>query len=366
MERVCMLRSAPRSVVAAVIALVALGVTAQGSMAADAGPWVPPPCPSARNAPPGGDAPVGTWYQLDPILDRTGTLAGQRLTVGSPAGPSRSLRLPPESFASGPRGGFVLVGSDDGRGSRVSLLDPVLGCESQVAAGPDVVRSALLTPDESSIYEHRVDRTTRADLGVWRRPVNGGGAVRVLRPLSADARFGPTFVTDMRLAGDGRVIVASCGMRACRTRVLDPATGRVARVDGTGPALGVSETALISLAPCAGFPCAIVATDLAGGRSTVLVDRANRAGLAGDQGGLLLHEDAAGTLRGVDLSSGDHFFISGGGLAPLDLGSLATGGVEAREGLVALEPGGRVRNGRGVRLFDPASRSLVTAEEVAP
>jgi hypothetical protein len=365
MERVCMLQSVHRVVVAAVIALGALGIGAPGSMAAGAGPWVPPPCPQVPGRPPDGDAVTGTWYRLDPILDATGTLSGQRLVIGTAAGWTGSLRLPPESFAAGPRDGRVLVGSDDGGESRVRLLDVVAGCEAPIAVEHAVVRSALLAPDGRWIYEHRVHRITRADLGVWRQPVTGGTAARVLPGLPADARFGPTFATDLRLGGDGRLIVSSCGMRACRIRILDPATGRVARVDGTGPALGTRGSSLVTMAPCAGFPCAIVATRLADGRATVLVERAGRAALAGDGGRLLLHEDATGVLRGMDLSTGDPFAVSGDGLVPVDSGSLAPGGVEAGDGLVILAPAGRVRDGRRIRLFDPATRSLVATQEVA-
>jgi hypothetical protein len=364
MERALSPRVVPRTVVTAMVALGALGLGAPASIAGAAEPWVPPPCPGAPGTQHGGDEAAGAWYRLDPILDAAGTLAGLGLEVGSQAGPTRSLRLPPESFASGPEDGLVLTGADDGRTSRLRLLDPVLGCETPLAVESDVVRSALLAPDRGSIYEHRVDRATRADLGVWRRPIGGGDAARVLPPLPADARFGPTFVTDLRVAGDGRVVVSACGMRACRTRVLEPATGRVSRVDGTGPALGVHGSTLVSMAPCAGLPCAILSTDLDDGGTTVLVARAGQADLAGDDGRLLLHEDENGSLRGRDLATGAAFIVADGGLAPVGRGSLATAGIQAHRNLVALAPGGRVRDGYPPRLFDPASRSLVTIEEV--
>ena len=65
------------------------------------------------------------WYRLDPVLDEHGSLAGQRLTVGLVGGPARHLDLAPESFVSGPVGGVVLVGDDDGTESRLRLLDVV-------------------------------------------------------------------------------------------------------------------------------------------------------------------------------------------------------------------------------------------------
>ena len=69
----------------------------------------------------------------------------------------------------------------------------------------------------------RVDRATRADLGIWRRRSTAArpharSSVR-LRPTTA---FGRTFSTDFTwdAAGD-RLAVQSCGELACRIRVID-------------------------------------------------------------------------------------------------------------------------------------------------
>ena len=135
-----------------------------------------------------GDAKGGpAWFRLEAVLDPGGTLVGQRLTAGPVAGSSRTLALPPESFASGPVGGRVLVGDDDGTVSVLRLLDVARGCWTVVAREPAVIRGAVLAPDGASSWEHRVDRASRADLGVWRRTLSGGPAVRVLPGLAVDA-----------------------------------------------------------------------------------------------------------------------------------------------------------------------------------
>src|SRR5829696_9105136 len=79
-------------------------------------PWEPPPCSEAASS---GEAATDThgasaWYRLDGRLDADGTLTGHDLVVAAGDEVERSLRLPPEAFASGPRTGTVLVGEDDG------------------------------------------------------------------------------------------------------------------------------------------------------------------------------------------------------------------------------------------------------------
>ena len=224
----------------ATMALVAtVGAVRPPVLAATDPPWQPTPCGEAR----AGDVPIGAaagpaWYRLDPLLDERGSLTGQRLTVGLVGGPARHLVLAPESFASGPVDGrLVLVGDDDGAESRLRLLDVARGCETAVDREAEaVIRGALLAPDGSAVWEHRVNRVTRADEGIWRRPVAGDPSERVLPGLPANGRFGPTFVTELSWAADGRLGISSCGERACRTRVMDPATGSYGRVRGYGPA----------------------------------------------------------------------------------------------------------------------------------
>ena len=159
MESLRWLRLAP---LAAVIAAGALG---PGRPVSGAGAARRGTLPRARWRTRADRPGAGAWYRLDPVLDRTGTLAAQRLTAGIAGQPSRQLDLAPESFASGPVGGLVLAGEDDGTVSRLRLLDPARGCATAVADEPAVIRSAVLDPDGRSIVEHRVDRTTRADLG---------------------------------------------------------------------------------------------------------------------------------------------------------------------------------------------------------
>lgn len=349
----------------AAVALVgALGAARLPVMAAADPPWQPPPCGEAQTGAPAGAA----WYRLDPRLDDDGSLAGQRLTVGLIDGASWHLDLAPESFASGPEAGMVLVGEDDGATSRLRLLDVARGCETVVGRErAAVVRGALRAPDGASVWEHRVNRVTRKDEGVWRRPLAGGRPVRVLAGMPPDDRFGPTFTTELSWSSDGRLGAASCGERACRTRVVDPATGGVDAFEGTGPLVGVHGDRAIVHAACAGLPCPIEAVDLRTGIRTVLVPAAGLAALDGSADGALVFEAADGSLAVLDLGSGRRSEVRADrGLLPLRRTSAATSGADTPGGAVLVAVGGRVGQPSAARHLDPSHQSVVSLGEVIP
>lgn len=307
------------------------------------------------------------WYRLDTLLDAGGTLAGRRLTVGR--GPVRwAADLPAESFASGPVGGRVVVGDDDGVRSRLRMLDTVRGCWSPIADEAAVIRSAVLASGGERLYEHRVDRATRSDLGVWQRDlaVSPDTASRVLPGLGADAVGGPTFTTDLLVAADGRLVASSCGLRLCRTRVLEPQTGAMATVGAIGPAIGAQGGDLLALTPCTGLPCPIMAVDLRTSASRLVGDTRGPVVMAADAGTAIVVAD--GTSLGVlRLGARPSRAAVGAsmGLSPLSTASTAESGVEAPPGLVAVAPDGRIDDPSAVRFLDPVTLRL-TAGEVLP
>jgi hypothetical protein len=274
--------------IAVVGALAFVAATTAG--APDAA-WDPPACPGTPGS---DDTRSGAWYQLDPSIE-DGVLVGQRLTVGAGSVGSRHLDLDPESFASGPVGGAVLVGTDDGRASRLSIIDIEAGCAWSVATSGDVVRHATVSPDGRSVVEFRVDRRTRSDLGVWRRPLDGAKATRLLGPIAPDARFGPTWLTQLAWSDEGDVLVVeSCGEVACRYRLVD-ATSRAFRSvsDPTvGDFVGLIADRLVVHGACRGLPCPLLSLDPFGGRSLMLDDAAGQAVVARDDAGrpVVIHE----------------------------------------------------------------------------
>ncbi|HYO43234.1 MAG TPA: hypothetical protein VES19_08565 [Candidatus Limnocylindrales bacterium] len=337
MESMRLLRLAP---LALAVAAGASGIGRPMAGAVGDPPWEPPPCPAGEDAGPPG---AGAWYRMDPVLDRQGVLASMRLTVGVAGERGRWLVLAPESFASGPVADRVLAGTDDGTSSHLRLLDPGRGCASAVADEAAVIRSAVMAPDGASILEHRVDRRTRADLGVWRRSLGVGDTmpgvpVRVLPGLAADESHGRTFTTELLVASDGSLVVSSCGPEACRDRVLDAAGVQVTSVDRVGPALGVDDGRLVARDVCAGDPCGVIAVDLVTGARDVLVGAASAAVLDGHT---LVYEADAGRVAALEIGTGRRSGPVQAGGIPMSRGSLALAGAAVPAGDVAIAPSGR-------------------------
>ena len=354
---------------AAVALVAALGAARPPVLAAADPPWPPPPCGEARAGDTPAGVPAGTaWFRLDPLLDDRGSLTGERLTVGLVDGPARHLELAPESFASGPQTGIVLVGEDDGIASRLRLLDVARGCETVVGRErATVIRGAILAPDGTSVWEHRVNRATRADEGVWRRPLDGGPTRRVLRGLAVDAAFGPTFSTELTLTADGRVSVASCGELACRVRVFDPRSGRVDRVEGTGPLLGVIDDRAIAYAPCGGFPCRVEGIDLRTGQRAVVLEDAGPAALGGPGGRALVHQTGRRALELLDLATLRRSPVAPGAQgAPVRGGSRATSGADIPDGWVLLAPAAHITDPAPAPRHDVATGGVGQLVEVQP
>jgi hypothetical protein len=348
--------------VAALVAAGAVGIAHPAGMQAGDPPWLPPSCPPPVSAAP--SATVGAWFSLDPVLDAGGTLVGRRLAIGDAGGTIRRLDLPPESFASGPVGGRVLVGDDDGVRSRLRLVDPGAGCAAELGEEAAVVRGAILARDGRSAWEHRVERTSRADLGVWVREVAGGGARPVLPGLAPDARYGPTFETTLDWADDGRLVAATCGVIACRVRVLDPAGGRVEQAGETGEVIGVAGDRVIARAACLGLPCPIVAVELGTGRRTTLAEGRGFAALGGARGRTLVYEAADG-LAAMDAPTGRPVALpDAGGAVPVRGGSAATSGADLPPGWMLLAPGGQLSGPASGRGLDVDTATLARLPEV--
>ncbi len=323
--------------------MVAPGIFAAGAVAAVAatalggsGRWVPGACPgevaagvaSIPAGPPTNAGRLGAVgvpdFRLDPILDAQGALAGQRLSVGRGDVAFRgTLDLPPESFAAGPFGGVILVGSDDGTTSHLQAIDLDSGCAWSIADEASVIRRATIDARGVWVYETRVDRVRRIDLGVWRRALDGTDAPRrILAPLGTDERFGRTFSTEFTWETAGpRLAIQACGEIACRTRLLDPRGDPGTTVDAPdlGPIIGFGGDRLVTYAACRGLPCPIVSTDLNTMRRDVLARDAGAATvLETPTGPRLVHEVLSTTgrrLRAVALD----------GLGGTDLGALPDG-----------------------------------------
>lgn len=335
------------------VAIVAVGSLASTTTGARERPWDPPECPGTRPVgTDGSDAPA-PWFRLDPVLDPNGALTGQRLVVGRMDGTGRRfVDLPPEAAATGPVGDAIVVATDDGSVSRVRALDVVAGCATTLDTSTDVIRRATIAPDWRSVVEARVDRRTRADLGVWRRTLDGrAGATRWLAPIEVDPRFGRTWSTDLVWSETGtELAIQSCGELACRTRVVATDTDSVGLVDDPdlGPAIGLADGRLVAYLACRGMPCPIVAVDVGTRARWTLAHDAGPAVLTQtDAGPRLVHRAGSGTgatLRSVALDGGDDRPLGPvpGGLDLLADPSWSEAGAGGPDGWVVLVPGGRM------------------------
>ena len=345
------------------LALVGSATVGADTRTTLSGPLTQLPCadpPAGRIAMHGGgavaslaDGSPAPWFRLDPVIDRDGALAGQRLALGLDGIPgARTLDLPAESFAAGPFGRTILVGADDGITSTLRLYDVAAGCGWSIAAEPSVIRRATVDSDGTAVYEMRVDRTTRADLGVWIRPVDGGlPARRILAAPAPDGRFGRTWSTELRWDLDGaRLAVQSCGDVACRTRIIDPAGGAALMLDAPdlGNVIGLDGDRLVTYAACRGRPCPIVSTDLSTGARVVLADAGGPAVVADTADGARLVDEVPAVtgrrLRAIPIGGGPTLDL---GPIPEGLGlesdpDVAGSATELPVGWILLAPDGRM------------------------
>ena len=317
------------------IAFGAFGSIATVTLGAGRGPWAPPPCGDGTSAlaavasVPAPTSPMDLarqpWFRLDPIINRAGELEGQRVALGLDGVRSvRTIALPAESFVAGPFGRVVLAGGDDGATSHLQAIDVAAGCSWAIADESAVVRRATMDAAGLNVYEMRVDRASRADLGIWQRPVDPSRPpTRILEPIAPDERFGPTFTTEFAWDLTGELLaVQSCGEAACRTRVIDPADGgsveAIAEPD-LGTLVALDGTTLVTYGACPGLPCPVVAIDLrTRARQTLAEAAAVAVAVTTPDGPRLVHEvfDEAGVaLREVSLD----------GTSVTDLGHLPIG-----------------------------------------
>lgn len=346
---------------------------AGAGLVAESAPLGPCQPDAAAARPAAGRSLAGSaWYRLDPVVDGSGWLTGQRLVAGRVAERGAfELALPVESFVSGPRGGRLLVGADDGRRSTIRVVDVARRCATTIHEGAELIRRAVLTPDQEALVEFRLDRATRTDRGIWLRPLDGTEPVRLVEPLAPSDRIGRVFSTALQWSSDGRTLaINSCGERACLVRLLDRTSGRLTTVDDerVGELLGVVDGDLVAYGGCPALPCEIVARNLGTGRLRIVARSAGLASVGSAGGGIVAFEDAG---------SGGRLAIArldGRGIATIELaGDLrlvpsearALAGLETGAGVVAVAPRGRPSSARLPASFvDLADGRLLPAEEV--
>ena len=314
---------------------------------------------------------LGSWWRLVPVTDAGGTLTDWTLTVGASDARAATYTLPPASFVSGPDHGRLVIAEDDGARSAVRVLDVAGGCTRTLDLGAAIARRAVTDPGRDAVLVHLLDRNSRADLGIWRAPLDGADAVRVLAPIPDAALWAAgisqVWATTLLTSSDGsRLAVQSCDPEACVTRILDLGTGDVLIIDGAhGGLVGFAGDRLVSMGACGGLPCEVLSWDLATGVPATLEAAAIGAAVSRDGRVVVAVSDTGAEAQAlaIDASSG-----SRESLGVLDAGTVPLGGMSAVAGLeTALDAVGLIRDlGQpvplelGPRTTSPVTRPLET------
>ena len=278
-----------------VVALGAVALSLRRRSAPADRSWVPPPCAGRRRRTASRPGPVPGPRARRRARRAPGSAstrssaatvpcAGQRLSLGLGGRPGRHGRW--SSPASRSRPARSVASSWSARmtvcASRLHAVDVArrlrLGRRATTA---DVIRRATIDPAGHVVYETRVDRATRADLGVWRvRSMEPVSARRVLPPLPARRPLRSHVLDDVHLGRD-RPTPRGPVVRRGRLPDAGPRPGRrgasLDRDDLGSDPIGLDEDRLVTYAACRGLPCPIVATDLvaeaSGGCSSPTADR---------------------------------------------------------------------------------------------
>jgi hypothetical protein len=241
---------------------------------------------------------IDAQVRLSSTLSAKGEVTGRVLTLNTAAG-SRSKNLAAEAFASAAQSNVVVFGQADvSTGSTVSAIDLQSGCEYLLTSSSDVVRSAVIDPSLQALYVHSVSAADRSDLGVRRTDIASGSNTAALPALAAAAPFGITFTTSLSWSLDGDALgVQSCGLAACRTRLLQLADGAIDTFsdEAQGQIIGLTAGKLVTFDECPGLPCGLSAID----RSTK-----TKTDFDIDAYGATLDEDALGAVITVVTAAG--------------------------------------------------------------
>lgn len=218
------------------------------------------------------------------VMSAAGELTGQALSARSVGRGPVSVSLPPESFVAPVAGSLLVYGSHSPKsGSQVRAIDLDSGCDVALARPAEIVRSAIMDQTGTALYVHSVTRQGRRDAGVSRHDLATGAVSQAVEPPPVDDLFGPTFTTQLTWSVEGDALaVQSCGSGACRTRILDVASGSLETYAGAGHGalVGVTSSALYALDDAHALPASLVAFSRATGAASIVARDVFEASLA--------------------------------------------------------------------------------------
>ena len=252
---------------------------------------------------------------VDPAIGPDGSLDGRKLSLGV-VGDSivRRMGLPSESFAAGPFGAVILVGSDDGRISRLQAVDVGQRCSWSIGQATDIIRRATIDPSGTSMIEMRVARTGRADLGVWRRsrrPAAERVSVSSRRrsPTSDSAAPSPLSSYGTRPARASRSSRVARSRAGRDSSILRAASSGLSMIRPLARSSASTVTRSSPTARAAGSACPVIATNVRSGSQQASSRTADPPWCSQRQAGpRLVDETSLGRerrLRATDVANGD-------------------------------------------------------------
>ncbi|MEO7119354.1 MAG: hypothetical protein ABIZ34_10325, partial [Candidatus Limnocylindrales bacterium] len=210
-----------------------------------------PPVSAAGASLPNCGSAATSWDgppQLVDVLDARGWLVGHRLEAAGTPGVGVSLgRI---AFLDGPFGDRWVVGETTAANTRLRVLDASRGCVESNFSIAGMVFAASISPSGTVLVHDLVDATSRAELGVWRRPLNSAGDVaRILPGIGSSDTVAPVWTNGFAWGPAGELAAQSCGEAACVTRIVQSdGVTRTYRSSSQGVIVAVTATSLVTSA----------------------------------------------------------------------------------------------------------------------
>jgi len=248
------------------------------------------------------------WYGISDILDRSGTVTGLLLDVGSLDGRSvKAITLAPDGWATGPFDGRVLYPVPSSAGTALHAIDARTGVDNVVVTRPGALRQATYLGQTLLFLE--ADRTTGALDGLWRLAPSDVAPVRMTTGWR-EAGVGPGLWTFVPGSDSRTLAVEFCGFDRCAIRLLDIATGtfELLPTGDVGDVVGIApDGQVIAYAACHGsMPCDVLSIDRRG-KSRVLARDVAQVWMSPTDGALIVERAYTSpeyVLDLVDLASG--------------------------------------------------------------
>ena len=314
------------------------------------------------------------WYDIAAKTDDQSALVGYLLTSGQLGSkPNDPLELPTSAWASGPVGGLVLVGSDDGKQSTVQIVGP--SSAAILWTSKDIVWRGALLPDGSAILA-LLTRDKREEGGIV-HVGSDGVPVQVVK-RTVPPTFGQTWSEELFISAASDVLaVQDCAPGSCRSRFYDMTRAYALIGSSEGDfcqLIGVTSNRFAAFGADAcdsGRPADVLVGPLGKGAPTVVGNgdtatffrdgETTRLAIGGETPtGYLLK---AVSLDGIDTVT----IPAPAGMSLVAQAEANGSNYSLPDGWIALAPGGQLTpDGLGASIVNPSTGVAIDSGSVAP